>query len=76
MLVNGCLFFGDETSWAEIITALEVQKRDKERVNVYLDGEFAFGLPVIEAARLHTGQELSEDEIKASARPGHVVARL
>ena len=47
------------------ITALEIQKRHKDRVNVYLDGEFAFGLPVIEAARLHSGQELSEEEIKA-----------
>jgi regulatory protein len=48
---------------ARIVTALEVQKRDKERVNVYLDGEFAFGLPIIEAAHLHQGQSLSEDEI-------------
>lgn len=48
-----------------IITALEVQKRDKERVNVYLDGEFAFGLTLIEAARLRKGQALSEAEIAA-----------
>lgn len=47
------------------ITALEVQKRDKERVNVYLDGEFEFGLPLVEAARLHTGQVLSDEEITA-----------
>ncbi|MBN1681432.1 MAG: RecX family transcriptional regulator [Anaerolineae bacterium] len=45
------------------ITALEVQKRNKERVNVYLDNEFAFGLPLIEAARLHKGQVLSGDDI-------------
>lgn len=50
---------------ARQITALEVQKRNKERVNVYLDGEFAFGLPIIEAARLKKGQELSEEEIAA-----------
>jgi len=48
-----------------IITALEVQKRNKERVNVYLDGEFAFGLPIIEAARLKKGQVLSQAEIDA-----------
>jgi regulatory protein len=47
------------------ITALEIQKRHKDRVNVYLDGEFGFGLPLIEAARLYKGQELSEEEIKA-----------
>ncbi|MEB2286516.1 MAG: RecX family transcriptional regulator [Anaerolineae bacterium] len=47
------------------ITGLEVQKRSPERVSVYLDGEFAFGLPAIEAARLHQGQVLSEVEIAA-----------
>lgn len=47
------------------ITALETQKRHKDRVNVYLDGEFAFGLPDIEAARLRTGQTLSDEEIAA-----------
>jgi regulatory protein len=47
------------------ITALEIQKRNKERVNVYLDGEFAFGLTLLEAARLHRGQSLSEAEIEA-----------
>lgn len=45
------------------ITALEVQKRNKERVNVYLDGEYAFSLAMIEAARLRRDQVLSEDEI-------------
>ena len=29
------------------ITALVAQKRNKERVNVYLDGEFAFWLALI-----------------------------
>ncbi|MCL4239051.1 MAG: RecX family transcriptional regulator [Anaerolineae bacterium] len=47
------------------ITGLEVQKRSPERVSVYLDGEFAFGLPAIEAARLHQGQVLAEAEIAA-----------
>ncbi|MEP0762292.1 MAG: RecX family transcriptional regulator [Chloroflexota bacterium] len=47
------------------ITGLEVQKRNQERVSVYLDGEFAFGLPAIEAARLRQGQVLSEAEIAA-----------
>ncbi len=47
------------------ITALEVQKRDKERVNVYLDGDYAFSVPLIEAARLKRGQMLDETEINA-----------
>jgi regulatory protein len=46
-----------------IITRLERQKRHKERVNVYLDGEFAFGLPEIDAARLRLGQSLDEAAI-------------
>ena len=48
-----------------VITALEVQKRNKERVNVYLDGEYAFSLTLIEAARLHKGQTLDEAEVEA-----------
>jgi regulatory protein len=46
-----------------IVTALERQKRNKERVNVYLDGEFAFGLPEIEAVQLRKGQELTAEQI-------------
>jgi regulatory protein len=48
---------------AGIITALKFQKRNKERVNVYLDGEYAFGLDAVEAAHLHKGQVLSDAEI-------------
>lgn len=46
-----------------IITALEVQKRDKERVNVFLDGEYAFSLSLIHAAPLRKGQTLTDQEI-------------
>ncbi|MBN1812456.1 MAG: RecX family transcriptional regulator [Anaerolineae bacterium] len=42
------------------ITELRFQKRNKDRVSVYLDGRFAFGLAAIEAARLKVGQELSD----------------
>ena len=42
------------------ITALSVQKRNPNRVNVYLDGEFAFGLARIVAAWLQVGQTLSD----------------
>lgn len=44
------------------ITALKVQKRNPQRVNVYLDGEFAFGLARIVAAWLEVGQEISAEK--------------
>lgn len=47
----------------QIITALKVQKKNANRVNVYLDGEFAFGLARITAAWLRKGQVLSNQEI-------------
>jgi len=46
------------------ITALVVQKRNTDRVNVYLDGKFAFGLAAIEAIRLKRGQVLSDADIE------------
>lgn len=49
---------------AGTITALEVQKRNKERVNVYLDGRYAFAVTMIVAAGLKKGQFLSDDEIE------------
>jgi regulatory protein len=46
------------------ITAIEAQKRTPNRVNVHLDGEFAFGLARIVAAWLRVGQELSDEKIE------------
>jgi len=46
------------------ITALVVQKRNPNRVNIYLDGEYAFGLARIVAAWLRVGSELDEEKIK------------
>jgi regulatory protein len=45
------------------ITALQVQKRNPNRVNVHLDGEYAFGLARIVAAWLQVGQTLDEKKI-------------
>lgn len=45
------------------ISALKVQQRNPRRVNVYLDGEFAFGLERVAAAWLRIGQELSDEKI-------------
>jgi regulatory protein len=50
---------------AGTITALELQEHNRERVNVYLDGTFAFGLAAIEAARFRKGQYLTDSEIAA-----------
>ena len=47
------------------ITALKAQERSNDRVNVYLDGKFAFGLALIHALWLKVGQHLSDDEISA-----------
>jgi len=46
------------------ITAIVVQKRTPNRVNIHLDGEFAFGLARIVAAWLRVGQELSDEKIE------------
>ncbi len=59
-----CLCGSDAVSY-RTITALEAQKRNVERVNLYLDDEFAFGLPAIVAAHLRVGQRLTEAEIEA-----------
>lgn len=48
---------------AHEITALEVQQRNKERVNLYLDGAYAFSITALEATRLKVGQRLSEAEV-------------
>jgi regulatory protein len=48
---------------AGTITALVAQKKNTDRVNVYLDGKFAFGLAAIEAVKLKRGQMLSDEDI-------------
>ena len=45
------------------ITRLAFQKHAADRVNVYLDGQYAFALPAIEAARLGVGQFLDDAAI-------------
>lgn len=45
------------------ITAITAQKHKPDRVNIFLDGEFAFGLTRITAAWLKTGDVLSEEKI-------------
>jgi regulatory protein len=57
---------------AGTITGLEFQKRNRDRVSVFLDGRFAFGLPAIVAAGLRKGQVLSDAEIEALQEEGTV----
>jgi regulatory protein len=45
------------------ITAIHVQKHDPNRLNIELDGEFAFGLSRLVAAWLKVGDLLDEDRI-------------
>jgi regulatory protein len=54
------------------ITALKYQKRRRDRVSVYLNGRFAFGVPEIVAARLKVGQSLSDAEIQELHEHGSV----
>ncbi len=48
---------------AREITAIKAQKRNHQRVSIYLDGEFAFGLSRFVAAWLTPGRKLTETEI-------------
>ena len=48
---------------AGTITALKAQRGAKDRVNVHIDGEFAFGLALIHALWLKIGQALSDEDI-------------
>ncbi len=45
------------------ITDLSPQKRNKERINVFLDGSYAFSLTAIQAAALRVGQSLGQEKI-------------
>ena len=45
------------------ITAIEPQQKNPQRVNIYLDGEFTFGLAAMVAAWLSVGQEMGEEKI-------------
>ncbi len=46
------------------ITALTTQKRNPNRVNVFLDGAFAFGLAAVTAVSLRIGQTLTPAEME------------
>ncbi len=46
------------------ITGISAQKRNADRVSVFLDGEFAFGLSIKLAEALTVGQSLTPEEVQ------------
>jgi regulatory protein len=50
-------------TYTETITDLVPQRRKKDRVNVHINGEYAFSLAMITAAGLRRGQEITPEEI-------------
>ncbi len=72
------------TGSAQRITAIERQKRNPERVNVFLDGVFAFGLPLSVVAerklrkdRVLTLQEIADlQELDETAKATDAAIRL
>ena len=47
------------------VTRLEPQKKNPQRLNVYLDGEFAFGISRAAAPWLAEGDQLSQQNVQA-----------
>jgi regulatory protein len=54
---------GVEYRMLQKVTALKYQKKNRQRVNVFLDGQYAFGLQASIAIGLRVGQALSPEEI-------------
>lgn len=50
-------------SEAKKITALKQQQKNKERVSVFLDGEYAFGVTMSVAMTLKKGQLLTDEDV-------------
>jgi regulatory protein len=58
IVIFGCFFMLDKE-----ISSIVVQKKNPNRVSIYLDGEYAFGLSSIVAAWLRVGQKIDEAKI-------------
>jgi len=52
------------------ITALKLQKKNRDRVNVFLDGEYGLAISFAAAAELRKGQQLSDEEIDQLRQDG------
>lgn len=45
------------------ITAIKIQAKNKRRVSIFLDGEYAFGVQIAVATHLSRGQTLTEKDV-------------
>lgn len=57
-----------------VITAIEVQKRNKKRVSIFIDDVYTFSMNLDEAAKLRKGQELTDAEIAALTNEAAITA--
>lgn len=53
----------ERSEMMKAVTAIEQQKQNNKRVNVYLDGQFGFGLSISLLNKISIGQVLSDEEI-------------
>jgi regulatory protein len=60
------------TASTGVITSLQMQKRNSDRVNVFLDGEYAFAVSLNAAVTLRKGQRLSPKEVEELKHDGEV----
>lgn len=61
-----CLWFTKEEFFMPIITDMKIQKNNKSRANLYLDGEFAFGVEMLTVMKLglKIGQDVSAEKLR------------
>ncbi len=57
-----------------VVTALEVHQRDRECIKLFLDDEYALDLPLMQAARLSPGQQLTPAEVSELSDVGALQA--
>lgn len=50
------------------ITALEAQKKNRNRVSIFVDGQFVLGVTAVAARGLRIGQEFSDADLQAVER--------
>ena len=63
---HGCHGFFVASYWyfmMNIVTDITVQKRNKERVNIFIDGRYTFSLALETAVSLKIGQQLTEADL-------------
>ncbi len=60
----------EATVTSGVITLLQMQKRNKDRVNVFLDGEYALAVSLNTATTLKKGQRLSAAEVEELKQDG------